>query len=350
MNNYIFEGITKKGVHNMRCFECGTKNEYELKQITRKYEGNGYCFDLTVCVPFCKVCGAPLEDEETEAAIAQQANKKIREQQNIITVEEIQELLKKYNVSQKYLSKLLGWGEITLTRYINNGYTPNKQNSEKLKALHDPYVVKKIMLNKIEETNGEIEKENAFQKLNQSVNEQIAKIENNKGKIYQIVNWFLSQSEEDNYITHLALQKLLYFSQGWSYVFNNSSLFSDDCEAWVHGAVYRIIFDEFKKFKYHPLPQMNTQITLIPEEITLLEFVKKYYFNVYTAKTLEKICHLEKPFILARENVSPEKNSENKIQKEHIQTYYLEIAKKYNISLQNQENVKTYLNELLYSK
>ena len=333
----------------MRCFECGTKNEYELKEVTRKYEGDGYCFDLTVCVPFCKVCGAPLVDEEIEATIAKQANEKIREQRNIITVEEIQELFRKYNVSQKYLSKLLGWGEITLTRYISGGYTPNQQNSEKLKSLQDPYVVKKMMLDKIEETNGDIEKEHAFQKLNQSVNEQIVKIENSKGKIYQIVNWFLSQAEEDNCITHLALQKLLYFSQGWNYVFNNTCLFNDDCEAWVHGAVYRIIFDEFKKFKFNPLTQMNNRITLSQEEITVLEFVKKYYFNVYTAKTLEKICHLEKPFILAREGVAPDKNSEELIQKAHIQAYYLEIAKQYNISLQNQDNVKLYLNELLYS-
>ncbi len=333
----------------MRCFECGTKNDYELKQVTRQYEGDGYCFNLDVCIPFCKVCGAPLVDEEIEAAIAKQANEKIREQCNIITVEEIQELFIKYNVSQKYLSKLLGWGEITLTRYISGGYTPNRQNSKKLKSLQDPYVVKKLMLDKIEETNGEIEKENAFQKLNQSVNEQIAKIETIKGKIYQIANWFLSQSEEDNCIMHLALQKLLYFSQGWNYVFNNTFLFSDDCEAWVHGAVYRTIFDEFKKFKYNPLPQTNHQISLSQEEIAVLEFVKKYYFNVYTAKTLEKICHLEEPFILARRGVAPDENSAKLIQKDHIQTYYLETAKKFNISLRTQGNVKNYLNELLYS-
>ena len=35
-------------------------NEYELKEVTRKYEGDGYCFDLTVCVPFCKVYTLPL--------------------------------------------------------------------------------------------------------------------------------------------------------------------------------------------------------------------------------------------------------------------------------------------------
>lgn len=331
----------------MKCFECGTKNEYELKKVTRKYEGDGYCFELKVIVPFCKNCGAPLEDEEREETIAMQANEKIREQREIIKTDEILEILAMYSVSQKYLSKLLGWGEITLTRYISGGYTPNIQNSQKLKSLKDPYVVKKIMLEKIEETGGEIQKESSFQKLVQSVNNQIKNIELKKGKIYEVVNWFLSQVDDYDYITHLALQKLLYFSQGWSYVFNGCSLFDNDCEAWVHGAVYRIIFDEFKKFKYNPLPKMDKTTSLSQEEIAVLEFVKRYYFNVYTAKTLEEICHLEEPFQLVRKDVDADKNSEKIIEKTFIRDYYREIAQKYDVSIHNQENVKMYLNELL---
>jgi len=331
----------------MRCFECGTKDAYELIETTRRYEGDGYCFDLKVTVPFCKNCGAPLVNEELETQIAKLANEKIREQRGIITTEEISEILARYNVSQKYLSKLLGWGEITLTRYVSGGYTPSTQNSDKLKSLKDPYVLIKIMSEKIEETNGDIENEPAFQKLKQRVNEQIIEVEKSKGKIYQVVNWFLSQAEDDNCLTHLALQKLLYFSQGWNYVFNNRALFQNDCEAWVHGAVYRVIYDEFKKFKYRPLPKMSKEITLPTEEVTVLEFVKQHYFNVYTAKALEKICHLEEPFVTARKGFITHENSEEIIQKSSIKEYYLSIAKKYNISEDNTNNVKLYLNDLL---
>ena len=147
--------ITEKGAQHMRCFECGKKDEYELKETTRKYEGDGYSFNLKVTVPFCKNCGAPLVDENLETQIAKLANEKIRGQRGIITTKEISDILNQYNVSQKYLSKLLGWGEITLTRYVSGGYTPSIQNSEKLKSLKDPYVLMKIMSEKIEETNGE---------------------------------------------------------------------------------------------------------------------------------------------------------------------------------------------------
>lgn len=232
---------------------------------------------------------------------------------------------------------------------MSGGYTPSLQNSEKLKSLKDPYVLMKIMSEKIEETNGDIENESAFQKLKQSVNEQIIEVERNNGKIYQVVNWFLSQAEDDNCLTHLALQKLLYFSQGWNYVFNNQPLFQNDCEAWVHGAVYRVIYDEFKKFKHMPLPKMDKAVSLPAEEIAVLDFVKQHYFNVYTAKTLEKICHLEEPFILTRKGFICNENSAEIISKTAIKEYYLRIAQQYNISKNNMNNVKAYLNDLLYT-
>lgn len=342
--------LQRKGAHDMikmRCSECGARNQYELKETVRRYQGDGYDFEMKVRVPFCKECGAPISDEEIESEIANEANQKIRESRGIITKEEIINILKKYNVSQKYLSKLLGWGEITLTRYVSGGYTPNWNNSEKLKSINDPYVLKKIMLEQAEESNGEIEKEAPFQKLLENVNAQIEKLENEKGKIYQVVNWFLSQATEDNYITHLALQKLLYFSQGWNYVFNNRSMFQDDCEAWVHGAVYRSIFDTFKKFKYKPLPVIDKETKISQEELDVLECVKKYYFDVYNAKFLEKICHLEEPYILTRGEYKIGENCEEIIEKKMIKEYYLRIAQKYNISRNNPQNIIIYLDDLL---
>lgn len=62
------------------CIECGTRDTYELKKTIREYKGNGYHFEMLVNIPFCKICGAPIYDEELEKEIAEKANKKIREQ------------------------------------------------------------------------------------------------------------------------------------------------------------------------------------------------------------------------------------------------------------------------------
>jgi len=335
----------KEGSEQMKntiCFECGSKNEYELREISRLYEGDGYSFTMDVKVPFCKKCGAPVTIEEIEQAISEQANEKIRESRGIIKKEEINAILTNYNVSQKMLSRLLGWGEITLTRYISGGYTPNVTNSEKLKSLDNPYVFQKLVNDNIERESG-----NALRKLQISVNNRLEETENREGKIYQVVNWFLSKTTDENPITHLALQKLLYFSQSWNRVWNNEWLFIDECEAWVHGAVYRNIYEEFKRFKYMPLPKVNKETCLSTKEIEVLEFVLKYYYDVYNAKTLETICHLEEPYKIARSGCGEDESCDEIIKKDNIKEYYIKIMKTYDIAKEKQNHVKGYLNDLL---
>ena len=334
----------------IRCFECGQKDLFELKEIEREYEGDGYHFTMMVKVPFCKKCGAYIHDGEIEDEIIEAANAKIRESRDILQRQDILEIVSKYDVSQKFLSRMLGWGEITLTRYINNNFTPNKANSDKLKSISDPYVLKRILDEQVEESEGEILNEVAFVRLRDSVNAQIDRVKEQEGKIFQVVNWFLSQSTCENRITHLALQKMLYFSQAWNSVFNNELLFEEDCEAWAHGAVYRNVYDKFKKFKYNPLPYLEVNVELSRNEIEVLEFVRDYYFDVYTPKTLELICHLETPYKVARKNHGELDRSGDVIDKDIIKKYYVKIANEYNISRNNKENVATYLNELLFSR
>lgn len=331
----------------MRCFECGQKQFFEFKEIEREYEGDGYHFTMSVTVPFCKECGAFVRDEEIENEIAEKANEKIRESQGILRRDDIMEIVSQYDVSQKFLSRMLGWGEITLTRYINNNFTPNKANSEKLKSIKDPYVLKRILDERVDESDGEILEETAFIKLRDSVNLQIERVKDQEGKIFQVVNWFLSKATCENRITHLALQKMLYFAQAWNSVFNDDFLFEENCEAWAHGAVYRDVYNKFKGFKYNPLPYVDIEVELPPEEVEVLEFVRKYYFEVYAPKMLEHICHLEMPYKLARENCEELERCENIIDKSSVKEYYTGIAKEYNISRDTKENVRKYLNDLL---
>lgn len=339
-------------MERVNCFECGSVNNYEFRKEIRKYKGEGYCFTMEAEVPFCKECGAPVEIEEIEQEISRKANIKIRESKGIIQREEILDILSKYNVSQKFLSKMLGWGEITLTRYINNGYTPNSANSRKLKSLKDPYVFQKLVNERMEdgceyEETPKISNEALMKKLQGYISRYIESTEDNGGKICEAVNWFLNENTSELPVTHLALQKLLYFSQAWNKVWNGKWLFEDDCEAWIHGAVYRKIYDNFKKFRYNPLPKTEVSVRLTEEEIKVLQFVKKYYLDVYTAKTLEQICHLEQPYKEAREGYTQEDNCNTIIDKKSISDYYTLVAGKYDISISTPQNIKKYLNDLL---
>lgn len=328
------------------CFECGAKNDYEFKDTVRVYEGDGYSFEILVNIPFCKKCGAPIYDEKLENEIAQKANQKIREQRKLITREEILEILESYNISQKLLSKLLGWGEITLTRYINGNYTPNITNSNRLKELKNPYIFQKL-LSEYGEKHTEENERKLLKKAQDQLNNKIEMLSVSQGRIISVVNWFLAQSSEETPITHLALQKLLYFTQSWSMALIGSEIFHDDCQAWAHGAVYPKVYDLFKRFRYMPLPKVYLTAAFDEKELKVLDMVKQYYFDVYSAKALEKICHKEEPYQKAREGCSEGETCNTIIQKKDIASYYNHISRQYDVGFSNMINVKKYLNLIL---
>ena len=328
------------------CFECGTKDNYELKDTIRVYEGDSYDFELWVNIPFCKNCGAPIYDEELENEIAQRANKKIREQRGIITREGILEIIESYNVSQKFLSKLLGWGEITLTRYISGNYTPNITNSNRLKELKNPYVFQDLLYRYSEKKISDSE-EKLLKKVQSQVSNKIDKMSEDQGRIISVVNWFLAQSSEETPVTHLALQKLLYFTQGWSMVLSGKEMFDDDCQAWAHGAVYPKVYELFKRFKYMPLPKIYQIAVFDEKDLNILTMVKQYYFDVYSAKALEEICHKEEPYRKAREGCRDGEICNAVINKKNIALYYDRISREYDIGFSSMVNVKKYLNLIL---
>ena len=72
-----------------------------------------------------------------------------RSQENIITTEKIKNILNKYKIGKKPLSKLLGWGENTLIRYLN-GDIPSKVYSDQLYNIlnNEDYMSKLIEDNK----------------------------------------------------------------------------------------------------------------------------------------------------------------------------------------------------------
>ncbi|MDR1081312.1 MAG: DUF4065 domain-containing protein [Deltaproteobacteria bacterium] len=58
-----------------------------------------------------------------------------------------------------------------------------------------------------------------------------------------VANWFIGRNREENGdLTHLKLQKLLYFAQGWHLAYNDVPLFEDPIEAWKYGPVVRPVY------------------------------------------------------------------------------------------------------------
>ena len=129
-----------------------------------------------------------------------------------------------------------------------------------------------------------------------------------------IAKWFLLKNEieqksnildNDDYevyegITHLKLQKLIYFSQGIYLAYTGKPLFNEKVVAWEHGPVVKEVYDKFKHFKRTDISihfnddDISKMSDLEENEkiINVLEYVYRNYGG-YTAWQLREMSHIQ---------------------------------------------------------
>jgi len=140
---------------------------------------------------------------------------------------------------------------------------------------------------------------------------------------------FRITGEGNGSLSHLKLQKLLYYIQSWHLAFDKSPLFNGKFQAWIHGPVNREIYNRFKDSKY-----MYSSITMsdIPEtdlkfpslssaDKELIDSVLESYAP-FSDVQLEKITHDEKPWIEARDGYEPFERCEQEINEDTMRDYY----------------------------
>jgi uncharacterized phage-associated protein len=141
--------------------------------------------------------------------------------------------------------------------------------------------------------------------------------------VHLIADWFLKRVDREagDVITHLKLQKLLYFAQAWHLANKGESLFNDEIQAWAHGPVVRSIYDRFKGKSWDALDAVEAE-TKIPKRIA--NYMEKVFemYGKYSAKHLEAMTHQHSPWIEARGNLEPEERCENIISKSSMRDFY----------------------------
>lgn len=144
-------------------------------------------------------------------------------------------------------------------------------------------------------------------------------------------------------VTPLQLQKMLYYTQACFIIFYNRFAFSDECEAWIHGPVYRELYEKYKDYRYESIPQTKQIPVLKSEEESILNLVIEN-FGRYSGRTLESFTHKELPWLKAREGLSDNDSSNRVIDNNLIFDYFTEVKQKYNII--SLPDIKTYIEKL----
>lgn len=111
-------------------------------------------------------------------------------------------------------------------------------------------------------------------------------------------------NDESIQITHLKLQKLLYFLQKSFLINQNRPLFNEKFEAWVHGPVSPIIYKKFAEYGWDSIPYQThgflSNFFALNSEVKYLinEYIKPY--KHLSGKELEELSHEEYAWLKAR--------------------------------------------------
>lgn len=121
-----------------------------------------------------------------------------------------------------------------------------------------------------------------------------------------VAKWFINATDREagDDVTHLKVQKLLYYAQGWALVFFDAPLFDEKLEAWAHGPVAPNVWEKFKEFGWSSIGPQKITRKITGDHARLLSAVQERY-GIYSAKKLEGMTHSEPPWIKARGGLPP---------------------------------------------
>src|SRR5262249_45294636 len=132
---------------------------------------------------------------------------------------------------------------------------------------------------------------------------------------------------EPDFLSHLRLQKLLYYVQGWSLALRNRPMFDERIEAWAHGPLVRDVSCVLSGYGDRPivLNDIGLPEKLVEEEMGFIESVWESY-KQFSAISLRAMSHKEQPWLDARMGQSPADRCENEITQSAMRAFFTQLS------------------------
>ncbi len=133
-------------------------------------------------------------------------------------------------------------------------------------------------------------------------------------------------------MSHLKLQKLIYYVEAWHLALYDQTLIDDDFKAWVHGPVCLDVWHAVKKFSVlsgevrlksgeAEKAKQRVEKLLTKDQKQLIADVLEEYGGK-SAHYLECLTHAEQPWIEARAGIPDDQPSTNKMSKATMRRFY----------------------------
>jgi len=126
-------------------------------------------------------------------------------------------------------------------------------------------------------------------------------------------------------MTAMKLEKLAYYCQAWSLVWDERPMFRQRIEAWANGPVVPALYREHRgKFKVRSWPSGSPSV-LTQDERDTADAVLGYYGKM-SSQWLSDLTHSEAPWRDARKGLAPGERGANEITRAAMHEYYSGLA------------------------
>ena len=320
------------------CNKCEDLVEYDVREEYINENFKGEIIKYKFKVGRCRYCNSEVAvDIDYNCRKSKEKIEAYKRKIGLIDLNQISEILEKYNIGKETLADVAGFGKVTIKRYYD-GFIPSREYSEVLfKILND----EQYFIGLVEEHKNKL-KDIAYRKV---ISQYDRLIKMGGSKIDQIANYIVTHMGE---VTPLALEKLLSFSNGVNYAVNGEQLIFEDNQAWAHGPVYPQMYNKYKKFGYKPIDDgiYSTHgcvlSKLTDSEISVIDLVINT-FGLFSPKTLENISHSQEPWREKRIGYKDDEAGQEVIDQDSIKAFYIKN------NLNSQENIMKYIMECISS-
>lgn len=138
--------------------------------------------------------------------------------------------------------------------------------------------------------------------------------------VFDVAAYILNEQGE---MSALKLQKLVYYAQAWSLVWDEEPIFKDRIEAWANGPVCPRLYKEHRgqfRVSRKSLSKGDAR-ALVQAQCETLDAVLKFYGKRDPA-WLSNLTHAEDPWKRARKGLEPGERGGAEITRISMQEYY----------------------------
>lgn len=240
--------------------------------------------------------------------------------QEVISVEELKELLSRYAIGKKPLAALLGWGATTVLRYAD-GITPVGEYGTHLKKLYEEPL---FYLEVLEEHKDRLTPV-AYKKSKNAVLSYLT-----SSKLWCGVQYMVERAGGD--ISPMRVVMTLYYAQAFSLGLTDRTLFWEECELSPEGVPYGYYYEQLKQMG--AVPRFSTEGLFTPEEETFLDAAYRMLLW-YGPAELEHIFSAERKYL----RISRMEGGGKKIKNAAIGGFFKKVVQGYKITRPEEFNL-----------